>query len=700
MIGVLRVLIGAAVVFSVAGAAGAASSDSTSTQPMAQAIEQNPDPARYLFEDKVLPGMKGYGLTVMHGGKIERFDVEVIDVVRNFSPGNNAILVRCSGLGLEHSGIIAGMSGSPVFIDGKMIGAVAYGWGMSKDAIGGVQPIRQMLAIRADRGPSEGRQSNGGSRGGRWSTDSYFAKEAAALPGWKTVAASLRRRGGGSGSLMKNGVGGSESLATGAVPLLSPLMVGGASAGTVATLREALAGTTLFPLARGSAGATADLSGERSELGGLGDVHAGEIRLEPGSAIAVPLVTGDMDLSAIGTVTEVRDGKVYAFGHAFMGEGASPLPIATSYIYTVVPNVNVSFKMGTSIATTGSLVTDEQTGIVGVEGKSSIPPTVPITFAVKHADGTVDNTFHYQLSPHPHLTPELLTAIVGESLMSHRALPNEYTAHLTGELRFHSSAGPRTIKLDSLGTNESFNPEIALLPVAMLSDNPFENLKLTGVSLEATVEGKSRSGEIMSVTLDRLSAEPGDTLTAMVEIKPFQKAAMSVPMTIKIPEGTADGDYELSVGSAAMALVEEAGYAPQRFDPRDIAGLERAIQHLLDYRHDRLYATLVLNISGAAVGGHEHGGLPGSRLALFASERRNDATPVFDVVQSEMTVGQVIADGGQTFTVHVDRHADERYFEGSSDHSAAGPGLGMLKATRVPTTAPPPASAPAGDPGG
>src|SRR5271170_293371 len=137
------------------------------TQPASDAIGINPDPSRYLFEDQLSPGMKGYGLTVMHGGKIEKFDVEIIDVVRDFSPGNNAILVRCSGLGLEHSGIIAGMSGSPVFMQDKMIGAIAYGWGLSKDPIGGVQPIRQMLSIRTVEA-AKATTSAGGGGGARW----------------------------------------------------------------------------------------------------------------------------------------------------------------------------------------------------------------------------------------------------------------------------------------------------------------------------------------------------------------------------------------------------------------------------------------------------------------------------------------------------------------------------------------------------
>ncbi len=455
-------------------------------------------------------------------------------------------------------------------------------------------------------------------------------------------------------------------------------MVSGSSPATLASLRESLAGTNLFPLASGSAGSTPDPT--RKELGGLGDAQTAKIRLEPGAAIAVPLVTGDMDLSAIGTVTEVSGDKVYAFGHAFMGDGGTLLPIATSYIYSVLPNLSVSFKMGTSIASTGTLVTDEQTGIVGVQGKA--PPTVPITFVVKHADGTVDNTFHYQLTPHPHLTPELLTAIVSESLISHRSLPHEFTAHLTGKLAFASDGRdePRIITLDAVGATQSFNPAIAILPVAMLSDNPFENLKLSSVTLEATVENTNRSAEITSVTLDRTTAAPGDELSALVHVTPFRQLPTTLPVTLRIPDDTPDGDYQFSVGSSAMALGEEAGYAPQRFDPQDIAGLAKAIQHLLDYKTDHLYATLVMNISGATIGGHEHPNLPASRLALYASERRNDTTPIFNVVRTETAAGYIFGDGGQTFTIHVNRNADRRYFEAAATAGMPGGGSDNVRA--------------------
>ncbi len=146
----------------------------------------NPDPQRYLFEDALRPGMKGYGLTVMHGGAIEKFQVEIIDVMKNMSPGMNAILVRCSGLNLEHTGIIAGMSGSPVFIDNKMIGAIAFGWDSAKDPIGGVQPVRQMLTIPIPLEQIKKQDIFAGHWTGRWGNQdpSILKTYATSRPGW------------------------------------------------------------------------------------------------------------------------------------------------------------------------------------------------------------------------------------------------------------------------------------------------------------------------------------------------------------------------------------------------------------------------------------------------------------------------------------------------------------------------------------
>jgi len=646
-----------AIGLAVAAGAGAAWADDlvkTSNIPLPAMTQPatdmtNPDPSRYLFEDQIKPGMKGYGLTVMHGGKIEKFDIEVIDVLKNFSAGQNGILVKCSGLGLEHSGIIAGMSGSPVYIDGKMIGAVAFGWGTSKDPIGGVQPIRQMLSIPVAQ-KTQVQQASGGARWGQGAT--LLSTQARKLSGWSKLVDNL----GGPKGVPWNAARTPREMSL--RPLASPLMVGGTSNQSLAYLQAAMEGTGLVPVASGS-GSGGEGSGK--EIGGMADLKPGEIKLEPGSAIAIPLLTGDMDMSAIGTVTEVRGDRVWAFGHAMLADGPTQLPISTGYIYTVMPSLVQSFKVGTSYQAQGSLTTDEQTGIVGTIGAKV--DTVPIVIRVKNSDGLVNKEYHYQMAQNRRLTPEILGAALTESLTAQRALPKEFTAKLTGLVKFAppaSGADPE-LKLENLGTSASFNLAETLLPVALLADNPFENLKLTSVQLEAVIEGVDRSAEIKSAAINKQVVAPGETVIVTVELARYQKTTRTMELNVKVPADAAEGDYQLAVGSADMLLSQEAEVFPQRFMPVNIKTLVDDVQHIMSYRHDKVYARLVMDIQGAAMGGREMKNLPASRVAMYASEKRTDATPLFEAITESADADAVVDGGGQTFVITVDKQAGKRF---------------------------------------
>ncbi len=470
----------------------------------------NPDPARYLFEDEIKPGMKGYGLTVMHAGKIEKFEVEVIDVIKNFGPGQNVVLVRCSGLNLEHTGVIAGMSGSPVYLDNKMIGAIAYGWSASKDPIAGVQPIRQMLSIPTDRTEGDHTKTADASA---WTGGSSLLRMAGKRPGWSTLTANVVRRGGyGASFAALGGFPGSigsapaDKRAASLRPLATPVMVSGMSDRGLEMLARSLEGTGLVPIASGSAGASL---GTGHALGGAADVKPGDIELAPGSALAIPLLTGDLDMSAVGTVTEVRGKRIWAFGHAMLADGRTNLPIATGYIYSIMPNLVQSFKLGASFEPQGALVSDEQTGIVGMEGAA--PALVPVEVKVQTSDGLVNKTFQYELAQHPKLSPVIMGAALTESITAQRQLPKEFTARLTGEVTFEGAAGaaPTTLQIDDIGTPGSFDLSDVMLPVAILTDNPFGPLKLRSVNLQAKIEDVNRLTVIKSVTLNRTVVAPG-----------------------------------------------------------------------------------------------------------------------------------------------------------------------------------------------
>ncbi len=623
------------------------------TQPTTQPTTQpeNPDPAHYMFESDIKLGSKGYGLTIMHGGKIEKFEFEVIDVLKNFSPGNNAILVKCSGLNLENSGIIAGMSGSPCYIDGKMIGAIAYGWPLAKEPIGGIQPIRQMLNIPVDtKTPPPARSSI-------WSDNPAYVKAAAASP-YSPLIKNITKRLPASPkpALPLN----PDKRAASLKPLATPLMLGGASPRTRAFLESAFAHSQFLPVA--SSGASSTPTPGPTSLGGIAALKPDELAFAPGSALAIPILTGDLDLSAIGTVTEVRGKKIFAFGHAMFAEGNTRLPIATAYIYTVMSNLQQSFKFGSSVTPAGTLFSDEQTGIVGISGET--PPTIPITVAVSNRDGAVKRTYKYQLAHHPRLTPMLLPAALLESLSAQRNVPENFTVRIAGTATFKGQDGPSTLNLTDVSSNNSFNPFSVLFPLAILTDNPYENLELTKLQLTVDIENVNRSASIKSITLDRTTAAPGDTVTATIEIEPYHATVRNISFPVKIPDDAPDGQFDLSIGSASEALTTETSNASYRFDPKNIAQLRTGIDRVLAYDNDKIYATLTLNPTGTAVDGIEKKSLPASKLARFASAKKaEEIVPILRSHTSSIDASAVIPFGGESFSLTIHKNANDRYFK-------------------------------------
>ncbi len=603
-------------------------------------------PPGCMFENQLKPGMVGYGLTVMHGADIQKFHVKIIDVVKDFGPDMNVILVRCWGLGLRHSGIIEGMSGSPVYIDGKLIGAIAYGWHFSKDPIGGVQPIRQMLHIPLPSGNKK-MAMRGGSGSLTWMEHSA---EAHKLLGWSAMVRHLY--GGGAGqstSIMRLATKNAIKLQ----PLSSPLMVGGGSGSVMRYLQNAFGGTGMVPLAAGAAG-----NGGKGQLGGLAMTPAAAMKLRPGAAIAVPLLNGDMDMSAIGTVTDVVDGHVYAFGHRFFAQGRSTLPIAGAYIYTILPDLEASFKLGASYTRQGRLVMDQATGIVGQLGKPA--PFAPVTMTIQYHNPSWQKTFHYNLFLDPRTSMQALGgALIGTMTAKRKvvAKTGNYTVHVTGNIHF---AGAK-LAVNDYYTTGFFNPDKVLMPAALLMNNPFKDLKLKSVNLHISARPVSRSAVITSAVVRRTTVAPGGTIRVRLTIKPFRGAEHYVYLHIPVPANTPDGKYNLVVGSSNSVIQQEMTYFPQRFAPGSIDELIADIRHLTAYRDNAIYARLVLNMHGVDQQQISMPNLPLSRVAIMAENPPANLYPLFNSVQEVVPAGAIIEQGGQQFTIKVSRHADQRF---------------------------------------
>ena len=280
------------------------------------------DPAKYISIDEIRPGMKAYCLTSYSGTKIEKFGLDVLSVVRNFGPGRDAILVKGTDERFIHTGPVWGCSGSPVYIDGRLSGALAFAYTYSKDPLYGVTPIEEMLRV--------GQISQSQPRAAQHGYVLDFSKQIdfARIDKQITTPRLSRQR----------------SL-TGAIALPCPLVTSGLPAQVAEQLNALFEpfGLAVVSGVGGGAGVNKDL----------------DVQLAPGACLAVPLVTGDITMEAVGTATEVVGDKVYGFGHSFLGYGPVNLPMATGQVHAVVSSVARSIKLASVVKIVGAFTRDE-----------------------------------------------------------------------------------------------------------------------------------------------------------------------------------------------------------------------------------------------------------------------------------------------------------------------------------------------------
>ena len=596
------------------------------------------DPARHMRVSEVKEGMTGYGISVFKGDKLERFDVTVLSILHNFNPKYDVVLIDCKGANLEHTGSIAGMSGSPVYLKDeqgreRMIGAFAYGWPMMKDPYAGVQPIEYMLAI-----PTVAPALESGvklkARGldavprGRWSLEECIGM----LQKMKSPGSSgpAFKRTGNYAELF-----GADTARLG--PLATPLMTSGFSPRVLEQLNGLLGGTGLVALQAGGIG------------GGNGE--GSPVKLEPGSVLAVPLMTGDSEMTAIGTCTEVVGDRVLGFGHSFNNEGPISLPVGTGRINAVIANLNTSFKIGALGRITGTLLADQTVGVAGKTG--SAPPMAPMDLKVIYTDGSAEQNYHFNLAMHPKLTPMLAAAALSAAISGTHDVPLFHTADYDLMLEFSNG---QSVHLANSTVNaqvpELFN-EISI-PIIAASENPFEKLSLRKFSGTVRVSPEAREAHIESVTLPRLKFQPGETAKIYLSYRPFRKAEAILPIEFDIPRELPDGVYQLVVTDWAQYLEGEKLLRPFRFTAESGDEMFAALKDLLAIRHNAVYVQMLRKADGVAIGRTAMPHLPSSRREILMGAGRSNTTPFISSTLKIVPTTEVM-NGAANFTITIDR---------------------------------------------
>jgi hypothetical protein len=613
------------------------------------------DPARHMRVAEIKPGMKGYGLSVFKGTKIDRFDVEVLSILVNFNPKHDVILVRCSGANLEHTGSIQGMSGSPIYLDDgtgkhRMIGAFAYGWPLMKDPVGGVQPIEYMLQLTESPKPSTAVDKDAGKRadadvvgGQRWNVlDALPLPHIRDVPPRQYPFASWNsakpnpQLGGGGGDLADTSR--LRRLAT-------PLMTSGVSSKLLEQMRPIFESHGIIPVQAGGGGSIA---------GGMG--HSDDkpfADIEPGSTLVVPLVTGDIDMSAVGTATEVIGDRVFGFGHQFMSEGPVTLPMAAGRVDGVIANIMTSFKLGTMTRPRGMIFADQMVGVAGKLGEPA--PMVPVSLHVVYADGSQDQHYKFELASHPRFTPLLAVMAMGGALSGEHELPQFHTMDYDLSTEF---ANGKSMRLKNTAVNADAGQLFFELgaPMMLAADNPFERVLVKSISGTITVTPEAREATILSVNVPRLKYRPGETVKAYVTYRPFREPEKLLPIDFELPRDLADGTYQLVVSDWTQFLADETAAKPFRFIAENAEEIFSVMNELNGLRHDAVYVRMVRQGDGVAIGRTAMPNLPSSRREVLIGAGRSNTTPFVSSTTKTIPVKYVMA-GSAQFEIKVDKNA-------------------------------------------
>ena len=596
------------------------------------------DAKRYMPVSEVHPGLVGVGKTTLEGTTILEFEVTVRAVLKNVvGPKQDLIIIECRGAGLGETGVIAGMSGSPIYVDGRLIGAMAYSFPWGKLPIAGVQPIEQMLAVTDDHpwAATGSQVAAAGLSESEGAPPMRFGPRAAAS-GRQSVSVPL-------GSLGLASL--PEALAGRATcdlhPIQTPVMVSGASMAVLERLREDLAPFGMVPMQSGGAA--------------VGPGAAGAL-LAPGAPLAIVLMRGDMEISAMGTITEIAGDRLYGLGHRMFAFGKADYPLATGIAHLVIPSLNNSFRLGAPAAEVGRITWDENTAVFGRISKDRAP-MVPLAVTIRGPAKADDCTYRYEMVRHRMLSPLLASAAALESFQVHRALPEDHT------VAYRVTVKPKDldpIVRDNLAVSPDGASYVAMVTrsiTGLLMNNPFRNVDLESVEIEAQVQAVSRLAEILDGQILSNAVRPGSPFLASIKVKPWRKDPEWITVPIDVPQDYPDGTYRIMLCGADEALREEASENPARFKIRDLESLVRTLRY--DLKRDRLYIRLEAPGAGIAIGEDELPNLPPSMQAILSGAARVQVSPIRQVRVTTRPSPYVLA-GSVGLEVTVDRHAPEK----------------------------------------
>jgi hypothetical protein len=493
--------------------------------PVSAAAVENRVQPQTISVDQIHTGMRGVAYTVFEGVKPEPMEVEVLGVLRNMNgPKGDLILIRLHGTKVEYTGVVAGMSGSPVYLDGKLAGALSFRIGeFSKEPIAGVTPIAEMLEINALDSSVPNNDS--------------AAKQNPSIP--------VKTSGPGEAAPL-------QDIANYLKPIETPLVFSGFSEETIRRFAPQFA----------SAGITPVLG-----AGSVSNVKQPE-PLQPGSAVSAILVRGDMDIAATCTVTYMDPERLLACGHPLLQYGMVDMPMTKAQILATLPSPMNAFKIVNATEPVGAFVQDRHTGIMGLFGRQ--PQMIPVTLNIH--GGPADKQFHYEVLNNARLSPVAMMATVFNALRGMNEYGEETTYRLNG--RISVNGYPDVALQNMYAPIDGSTPGAALVAMSLgdrfsrIFDNPYERPNIKGVQLDVDLVKERRFARLENVHTDVSEARPGDEITVEAVLRPYRGERIMRQVRVHVPTSTSKGPLRILVsdGETLDRFRRSAPMLNRRFD--------------------------------------------------------------------------------------------------------------------------------------
>ncbi|MGH7484083.1 MAG: SpoIVB peptidase S55 domain-containing protein [Bryobacteraceae bacterium] len=564
-------------------------------------------PAIFPLKD-VRPGMHGVGKTVFSGSKVEEFQVDILGVLENVGPRQSIILARLSGGPLDKTGVLQGMSGSPVYIDGKLAGAVAMAFSFAKEPIAGIRPIEEML--RAGSLPGVARD----------------ARPVALSPGNALKTVALPR----------------EEYAAGQTHLIdiaTPLFLGGFTRAAVQHFSPRLRELGLEPV-QGAAGG-----------GGSSDRMGNPAHLQPGSMISVELVSGDLNVSADGTVTCIDGKRLYAFGHRFLAAGSTDLPFARADVLALLPNLSSSFKISVSRELMGSITQDRSTAVAGVLGQRAA--LVPVLISV---NGSEPTAYRLRMVNDRMLSPLLLQMAVFSAVDATERSIGASSFRVRGRLEFQGQTGP--VRLDNMyagDANTALQVSLGVaIPASYALQSGFSALRLKDVSLSIDAYERKDQFQIDQVWTSRREVRPGESVDLTVVLEGQNGREISKTVTYKVPIGAPLGTLYFTVAdgnTTNLTEFQQLVSEPAR-TPAQVVDLLNALRD-----NTNAYVRVWRPDAGYQVQGLDFPSPPPSVALILAREQPTPGNLLVarssKVTELAVSAGNAVINGSQTVQIEV-----------------------------------------------